>query len=116
MFPFEIFILVCAQTEITTQFNREKKKAISQGQAPPNKRYVCTLRKFFLCVCACVRFMATRSELRFPLKSFHCASVTALSLLTISLCILPSAPDMKPQTGTWRHASPHAAVSSTLRP
>lgn len=36
--------------------------------------------------------------------------------ITISSCIPPWAPDRKPRTGTWRHASPHAADVSTLRP
>lgn len=78
--------------------------------------------------------MATRNQHSIPTQtethSFHGAEMTTLWLqvisplhppkkeagLTISSCTLPSAPDMKPQTGIWKHASPHAAVFSKQRP
>jgi len=37
-------------------------------------------------------------------------------LLTIFWCTPPSAPGKRPQTGTWRHVSQHAAVFSKLKP
>lgn len=36
--------------------------------------------------------------------------------LTISSYTQPSAPGRRPQTGTWMHVFPHAAVSSKLKP